>query len=76
MAFQKRTVTDKNIQYPGRYLLTLVSGTTYDLQAVPGTITDPGTDINKAYLQPIEDGLDRATVARNLYHYRNTGGGL
>ena len=71
-----RTITDKAIQYPGRYTLTLVSGITYDLAAVPGTITDPGTAINKAYLQPIEDALGRASRAGKLYAYRNIGGAL
>jgi hypothetical protein len=43
-------MTDRIVQYPGRYKLTLVAGTTdtYDLEAVPGTITATGTPYNKA----------------------------
>lgn len=56
-----RDVRDKVVQYPGRYQLTnAVTGQglgTFDLVAVPGTITEPGTPINKGYLQPIEDTL-------------------
>ncbi len=32
----------------------------FDLIPVTGTVTEEGTPINKAYLQPIEDGLDAA----------------
>lgn len=43
---------DRTVQYPNRYKLTPVGGTsdTYDLTAVPGTITEPGTVLNKANL--------------------------
>lgn len=61
-----RTVTDKAVQYPGRYQMTLVSGTTYDLVAVPGTITAAGTPINKAYLQPIEQALYELLLAQDI----------
>lgn len=43
-------MTDRSVEYPSRYQLTLVSGTTYDLTAVPGTITAEGTALNKASL--------------------------
>lgn len=76
MAFAKQTITDRQVQYPGRYLLTLVSGSTYDLTAVPGTITAAGTPINATLLQPIEDNLVRAGRTARLYGYRNVGGSL
>lgn len=43
---------DRTVQYPNRYMLTPVGGTsdTYDLTAVPGTVTEPGTVLNKANL--------------------------
>lgn len=43
---------DRVVQYPSRYKLTPVSGTsdTYDLTAVPGTVTEAGTDLNKSTL--------------------------
>lgn len=43
---------DRTVQYPNRYKLTPVGGTsdTYDLTAVPGTVTEPGTVLNKANL--------------------------
>jgi hypothetical protein len=60
MSFTARTVTDRVVEHSGRYKMTLVDGTTdtYDLVAVPGTVTAEGTAINKEYLQPIEDYLD------------------
>lgn len=41
---------DRIVQYPLRYELTLVSGNIYELTQVPGTITEVGTDLNKASL--------------------------
>lgn len=43
---------DRNVQYPNRYKLTPVGGTTdiYDLTPVPGTVAAEGTPINKASL--------------------------
>ncbi len=59
MTYTARDVKDRVIQYPGRYKLTLVAGTTdtYDLEAVPGTVTEAGTAVNRAYLLPIENAL-------------------
>lgn len=43
---------DRVVQFPSRYQLVPVSGTTdtYDLVAVPGIVTEPGTNLNKANL--------------------------
>lgn len=57
MSFVKRDVKDRVVQYPHRYQLVEVSTGTFDLVPVTGTITQEGTAINKAYLQPIEDAL-------------------
>lgn len=57
MAFTKRDVKDRVVQYPRRYQLVEVSAGVYDLVPVTGTVTEAGTAINKAYLQPIEDNL-------------------
>lgn len=67
MAFVPRVVRDRIVSFPGRYQLSLVPGetTVYDLTPVPGTITEPGTDINKAYLQPIEDGIAAVQTTAN-----------
>lgn len=45
-------MTDRVVQYPGRYQLVPVGGTTdtFDLVAVPGTVTAAGTTLNKANL--------------------------
>ena len=45
---------DRIVQFPGRYKQTLVAGTTdtYDLEAVPGVVTEAGDDLNKANLLP------------------------
>lgn len=43
---------DRVVEHPNRYKLVPVDGTTdtYDLVAVPGTVTAAGTDLNKANL--------------------------
>ena len=78
--FTKRLVKDRNVQYPGRYQLVNVSNGqtlgTFDLTAAPGTVTEQGTIIGAAYLQPIEDGLQEASVAAAIYAYKNVGGSL
>lgn len=62
MSFTKRDVKDRVVQHPRRYKLNPVNGQTniYDLEPVPGEVTEAGMPINKAYLQPIEDGLNDA----------------
>ena len=43
---------DRVVQYPARYQLVLVAGTTdtYDLVAVPGTVSEAGTPLNRENL--------------------------
>ncbi len=60
MAFTKRTIKDRVIQYSKRYQLVEVSPGIFDLVPVTGTITEAGTPINKDLLQRYEDGLDAA----------------
>jgi len=59
MSYTARDVKDRVVQFPKRFKLTAVAGEadTYELTAVTGTVTEVGTAINKAYLQPIEDYL-------------------
>lgn len=47
-------MTDRVVQYPNRYQLVPVAGTTdiYDLVAVPGVISAAGTSLNKANILP------------------------
>lgn len=60
MAYNKRDVKDRIVQYPRRYQLNPVDGgeNIYDLVPITGTVTEDGTKLNKAYLQPLEDILD------------------
>lgn len=60
MTYTARDVKDRVIQYPRRYKLIPVAGTTdtYDLEAVPGTVTEAGTAVNRAYLLPMESALE------------------
>ena len=53
---------DRIIQYPARYQLTLVSGTTYDLTAVPGTVTEAGTLVNRELLMAMQGFIGNTTV--------------
>lgn len=55
MAWEKRTVTDQNVEFPNRFKIDGVSKT---IEPDFGTVVDAGTPINKAYLQPIEDFLE------------------
>lgn len=59
--FNARDIKDRIVQFPRRYKLKDINTgavvATYDLEAEPGTITEAGTVINKAHLQPIEDTL-------------------
>jgi hypothetical protein len=55
--YTKTTWTDRVVQYPHRYDITLVSGTIYDFTAVPGTITAAGTGVVQSYMNNIEDGV-------------------
>lgn len=57
MAFVKRDIKDRVVQFPRRYQLVEVSSGTYDLIPVPGTVIEAGTPINKELLQRYEDGL-------------------
>lgn len=59
MAYTPRVVKDRVIEFPRRYNMTLVSGNTYDLTPVTGTIIEEGTPLNKAYLQKLEDELGK-----------------
>lgn len=55
MAWEKRIVTDQNVEFPNRFKIDGVSKT---IEPDFGTIVDAGTPINKAYLQPIENFLE------------------
>lgn len=58
MAFVKREIKDRIVQYPRRYQLVEVSPEIYDLVPVTGTVIEEGTPINKDLLQRYEDTLD------------------
>lgn len=55
MAWQKRIVTDQNVEYPNRFK---IDGVSHTIEPDFGTVVEPGTPINRAYLQPIEDYLE------------------
>lgn len=64
MAFNKRIIKDRTLQFPKRYRLNLVSGETnvYDLEQITGTVVEAGTAVNTAYLQPLEDAVANLPV--------------
>ena len=49
---------DRLVQYPKRYTLTLVTGSTYDIDAAPGTVTEAGTYVTAARMNEIQDTID------------------
>ena len=55
MAWIKRNVTDQNVEFPNRFK---IDGESKIIEPDFGTIVDPGTPINRQYLQPIEDYLE------------------
>lgn len=57
-AYTKNVWSDKAVQYVRRYLFTLVSGTTYDLTPVEGTVTNAGTSTTAARMNNIENELE------------------
>lgn len=57
MGYSPTNWIDKNVQFPHRYELTLVSPGIYDFVAVPGTVTNVGTPVNAVNLNNIESGI-------------------
>lgn len=55
MVWVKRNVTDQNVEFPNRFK---IDGESKIIEPNFGTIVDPGTPINRQYLQPIEDYLE------------------
>ena len=57
-------IEDRVVQFPNRYQLVLVSGTTdtYDLIEVPGTETAEGTDVNRTALMALQGFCANETV--------------
>jgi hypothetical protein len=59
VAFTPRTVKDQVVQFPNRFK---IDGVSHIIEPDFGIVTEPGTEINKAYLQPIEDALGEAVT--------------
>ena len=57
MAFIKRDVKDRVVQYPRRYQFVEVQPDIFDLIPVTGTVIEEGTPVNKELLQRYEDGI-------------------
>lgn len=69
ISFTPRTVVDQEVVHPFRYILRNVStGETITVDLTPSWVATPsemqreGTDINKAYLQPIENFLSAVGI--------------
>jgi hypothetical protein len=57
MAYTKTNWLDRQVTYPMRYQLNLVTGTTYDLVSAEGTIVQGGTPLNATNLNNMENGI-------------------
>jgi len=68
MAWEKRIVTDQNVEFPNRFKIDGVSKT---IEPDFGTVVDAGTPINKAYLQPIEDFLEEIDNRQETHEAEN-----
>ena len=73
MGYSKYTWVDRAVQYAARYLLSIVSGTTYDFTAVPGTITQAGSVSTAARMNNIETGVEAAHKGTHIYAASTTG---
>lgn len=62
MAYVKNTWKDRAVATASRYLLSLVSGNTYDITAVPGTVTEAGTQVTAERMNNIEQGIYEAAA--------------
>lgn len=80
-------MTDRNVQFPNRYRLVPVPGTSgiYDLEPVPGEVSAEGTFLNKANLlsdeTAAEIGLEQEDPTVNdallaVYEKVRKGGGM
>lgn len=67
MAFTPRTVKDQIVEFPNRFKVDGVSRT---IEPDFGIVIEPGTEINKAYLQPIEDALGEAVTKEELNSHK------
>lgn len=63
MAYNKTNWTDRVVQFVRRYVMTLVSGNTYDLTPSEGNITSAGTPMTASLLNKMETGIYDAHVA-------------
>lgn len=66
MGYQKNVWTDRVVQFANRYLLTLISGSVYDITPEPGTVTNAGTARVAAYMNNIEAGILAACPAGTM----------
>lgn len=71
--YSKTTWIDRAVQYVRRYLLTLVSGTTYDLTPQEGTVTQAGTAVTAARMNNIENGVEGAAKGTIFYAASSAG---
>jgi hypothetical protein len=46
---------DRLVEFPKRYTLTLVTGSTYDIEAAPGTVTEAGTYVTAERMNKIQE---------------------
>jgi hypothetical protein len=60
MPYSKTTWVDRNVQFPNRFTKSNESGTSVDLAANPGTVTNAGTPLSAANLNKIENGIANA----------------
>ncbi len=72
MSFSAWDVKDRIVQYLNRCQPSQLPGTadTSDLTPVLGTVTEEGTEINKAYLRPIENDVGKSQGIVFGYHPR------
>ena len=60
MPYSKTTWVDRNVQFPNRFTKSNESGTSVDLAANPGTVTNAGTPLSASNLNKIENGIANA----------------
>ena len=73
MGYSKYTWVDRAVQYAKRYAFTLITGSTYDIDAAPGTITQAGSAQTAARMNNIETGIEAAHKGTHIYAASATG---
>jgi hypothetical protein len=83
MAYIPTTWLDRAVEFATRFIKSSETSSSVTLTQDPGTIYEAGTLASASLMNKMEQGIydahvtaDSALIARNIYQYKNLGGGL